>query len=183
MQAVLQGTQKQLLLANDEITLLREELDSLRGDLAHEKTTVRSLNLALTNLGPGGPHPSTKTQDLAAPPKFNGDRSHLKAWKNSVNIKINGDAAKFPTTQHRLAYIFGLLEGKAVDQIQPYVLPTGINLTDVPAMLVILDWAFDDPDPVGTATRAFRALKQKNTELSTYVAEFARLAAYVPWDD
>lgn len=50
-------------------------------------------------------------------------------------------------------------------------------------MLGILDRAFGDPDPVGTATRAFWALKQKNTDLSTYVAEFSKLAAEVPWDD
>jgi hypothetical protein len=182
-QSVLQDTQKQLQLANDEITLLREELEALRGDLAHEKATVRTLNHALTNLAPTAAHSTIKTQDLPAPPRFNGDRSRLKAWKNSVNIKLNGDAAKFPDAQHRLAYIFGLLEGKAADQIQPYVLPTGINLTDVPALLNILDRAFGDPDPVGTATRAFRALKQKNTDLSTYVAEFSKLAAEVPWDD
>jgi hypothetical protein len=180
-QSVLSETQKRLQAANDDITLLQEEVAALRNDLNHEKTTVRTLNQALANAGPASSHP--KTQDLPAPPRFNGERSRLKAWKNSVNIKLNGDAAKFPDAQHRLAYIFGLLEGKAADQIQPYVLPTGINLTDVPAMLAILDRAFGDPDPIGTATRAFRALKQKNTDLSTYVAEFSKLAAEVPWDD
>jgi hypothetical protein len=180
-QSVLSETQKRLQAANDDVTLLQEEVVALRNDLHHEKTTVRTLNHALANAAPASSHP--KTQDLPAPPRFNGERSRLKAWKNSVNIKLNGDAAKFPDAQHRLAYIFGLLEGRAADQIQPYVLPTGINLTDVPAMLAILDRAFGDPDPVGTATRAFRALKQKNTDLSTYVAEFAKLAADVPWDD
>ena len=100
-----------------------------------------------------------------------------------MNIKLNGDTAKFPDAQHRLAYIFGLLEEKAADQIQPYVLPTGINLTDVPVMLVILDRAFGELDPIGTATRAFRALKQKNTGLFSYVAEFSKLAVEVPSDD
>ena len=100
-----------------------------------------------------------------------------------MNIKLNGNAAKFPEAQHRLAYVFGLLEGKAADQIQPYVLPTGINLTDMPALLNVLDRVFGDPDPVGTATRAFRVLKQKNTDLSTYVAEFSKLATEVFWDN
>ena len=74
---------------------------ALRNDLNHEKTTVRTLNLALTNLAPAAAHSTMKTQDLYAPPKFNGDRSRLKAWKSSVNIKLNGDAAKFPDAQHR----------------------------------------------------------------------------------
>lgn len=49
-------------------------------------------------------------------------------------------------------------------------------------MLAILERAFGDPDPIGIATRALRNLKQRNT-VSTYVAEFSRLAAEVAWND
>jgi len=69
-----------------------------------------------------------------------------------------------------------------MDQIQPYVFTTGINLPDTAALLAILDPAFGDPDPSGTATRTLRTFKQK-ADLSTYVAEFSRLAAEVPWND
>ena len=155
-QSVLSEIQKRLQSANDDITLLQEEVVALGNDLNHEKTTMRTLNQVLANADPASSHP--KTQDLPAPTRFNRERLRLKAWKNSVNIKLTGNDAKFLDVQHRLVYIFGLLEGKAADQIQPYVLPTGINLTNVPAMLAILDHAFGDPDPIGTATRAFRAL-------------------------
>ena len=82
-----------------------------------------------------------------------------------------------------MSHVYGLVEGKATDQIQPYVLPSGIKLVDVPTLFADLDRAFGDPDPVGTATRALRGLKQRNSDLSSYVAEFSRLAAEVPWDD
>ena len=123
-----------------------------------------------------------KPHKLPASPKYNCDRAHLKAWKNSVNIKLTGDTVKFPDENHKLAYVYGLLEGKAMDQIQTYVLATGINLLDIAALLAILDRAFGDPDPAGTATRALRSLKQKG-DLSTSVVEFSRLAAEVPWND
>jgi hypothetical protein len=176
--------QRQLQTANDEITLLQEDVSTLRTELARERDTIQSLNRALKMLSPTDQpaDPRPKPQELPAPPRYNGDRARLKAWKNSVNIKLTGDTAKFPDENHKLAYVYGLLEGKAMDQIQPYVLATGINLPNIAALLAILDRAFGDPDPAGTATRALRSLKQK-ADLSTYVAEFSRLAAEVPWND
>ena len=126
--------------------------------------------------------PSLKPEELPAPPKYNSDCAPLKAWKNSVNIKLTGDTFMFPDENHKVVYLYGLLEGKAIDQIQPYILPTSINLPNIAALWAIHDRAFVDPDPAGTAKRALRSLKQK-TDLSTYVAEFSRLAAEVPWND
>jgi len=182
-QETLRATQENLLTLQDQLHAANDEILLLREELGLERHTVQALTRALATMAPTEAPTHPKTQDLPAPPKFNGDRTRLKAWKNSVNIKLNGDAAKFPSPQHQLAYVFGLLEGKASDQIQPYVLGTGINLTDIPALFAVLDRAFGDPDPVGSATRALRALKQRNNDLSTFVAEFSRLAAEVPWDD
>ena len=75
-QSVLTETQKRLQAANDDITLLQEEVAALRNDLNHEMTTVRILNQALANATPASSHP--KTQDLPAPPRFNGERSRLR---------------------------------------------------------------------------------------------------------
>jgi len=175
-QETLLTTQNQLQATNDEITLLLEELGL-------ERHTVQALTRALATMAPADTPAHPKTQDLPAPPKFNGHRVRLKAWKNSVNIKLNGHTAKLPSPQHQLVYVFGLLEGKASDQIQPYVLGTGINLVDVPALFTVLERAIGDPDPIGSATRALRALKQRSNDLSTYLAKFSHLAAEVPWDD
>ena len=56
-------------------------------------------------------------------------------------------------------------------------------MANIPALLNILQTAFGDPDPQGTVTRELRRLRQTNKEFSTYVAEFIRLSAIVPWDE
>ena len=70
-------------------------------------------------LSPADPpaDPRPRLQELPPPPKYNGDHTSLKAWKIPVNIKLTGDTAKFPDDNHKLAYVYGLLEGKAMDQI------------------------------------------------------------------
>ena len=100
-----------------------------------------------------------------------------------VNIKLTDNAEQFPSDQHRLAYIYGRLEGNSLAQVQPHITEEEITLANVPALLNILQTAFGDPDPQGTATRKLRRLRQTNKEFSTYVAEFIRLSAIVPWDE
>lgn len=181
-QNLLQTTQTTLTQTQEDLGLLRDDYATLQDELQQSKATIKALNRVVLDTPENSLTRPAKTQELPTPPKFKGERSQLKAWKNSINIKLTGDAAKFPNNQHRLAYVYGLLDGEAKSQIEPYVLPTGINLADVAALTAILDRAFGDPDPVGTATRALRVLKQKNSTLSSYIAEFSRLAADVPWD-
>ncbi len=56
-------------------------------------------------------------------------------------------------------------------------------LENLPALLEILQIAFVDSDPYGTATRELRKLRKTNNKFSTYVADFMRLLAIVPWDE
>ena len=100
-----------------------------------------------------------------------------------VNIKLTGNEEQFPSDQHRLAYVFHRLEGNALAQVQPHITATGITLANVPTLLNVLQTAFGDPDSQGTATRELRKLRQTNKEFSTYVADFIRLSAIVPWDE
>ena len=55
-------------------------------------------------------------------------------------------------------------------------------LDNIPALLEILQTAFGDPDPQGTATRELKKLRQTNKKFSTYVADFIGPSAIVPWD-
>ncbi len=75
---------------------------------------------------------------------------------------------------------YGRLEGNTLAQVQPHITEEGIILANVPALLNILQTAFGNPGPHGTATRELRKLRQTNKEFSTYVAEFIRLSAIVP---
>ena len=100
-----------------------------------------------------------------------------------VNIKLTANAEQFPSDKHRLEYLYGHLEGNVLAQVQPHITATGIMLDNVPALLKILQTAFGDLDPQGPATRELRKLRQTNKEFSTYIADFIRLSAIVPWDE
>ena len=112
----------------------------------------------LETMTPAGIGPPPRPQELPTPPRFNGNCDDLFSWKTSINIKLIGDASQFTDDQYRLSYVFNLLEGRARNQIQGYVRNNRIDLTDVPALFVILDRVFRDPDPIGTATRTLHAL-------------------------
>ena len=129
------------------------------------------------------PAPRQKPANIWDPPKFSGKREDLEAFKNMVNIKLTGNAEQFPSDQYRLAHVYGRLEGNALAQVQLHITATGITLANVPALLNVLQTAFGDPDPQGTATRELRKLRQTNKKFSTYVADFIRLSAIVPWDE
>ena len=76
----------------------------------------------------------------------------------------------------------GLLQGNAFAQIQPYILETTINFTNVMALLNVLEAAFGDPDRTGTAERKLETLKQATRDFSTYYAELSRHVANTQWN-
>jgi hypothetical protein len=61
---------------------------------------------------------------------------------------------------------------QAFAQVKAYIINEDINLTDVPALVTILETAFRDPDCMATAERKLEALKQINSDFSNYYTEF-----------
>jgi hypothetical protein len=61
-------------------------------------------------------------------------------------------------------------------QVEAYITDRGINLTDVLALIIVLEMAFRDPDHVAIVEQKLEALKQTNYDFSTYYAEFQRYA-------
>ena len=56
-----------------------------------------------------------KPANISDPPKFSGKREDLESFKNMGNIKLTGNAEQFPSDQNRLAYVYGCLEGNALE--------------------------------------------------------------------
>jgi hypothetical protein len=52
-------------------------------------------------------------------------------------------------------------------QVEVYNTDEGINLTDVPALIMVLEMPFRDPDCVVTAERKLEMLKQTSHDFST----------------
>jgi hypothetical protein len=75
-------------------------------------------------------------------------------------------------------YTFNSLSGVALAQILPHVQEDGtLGLDNLPALIQLLEAAFVDHDPVATAERKVREIKQINSEFSQYYGEFQAIAA------
>ena len=98
-------------------------------------------------------------------------------------MKLQRDDARFPTKHYELRYTVGLLQGNAFAQIQPCILETTIDFTNVTALLNVLEAAFGDPDRTWTVERKLESLKQTNRDFSTYHAEFSHHVANTQWND
>jgi hypothetical protein len=66
-------------------------------------------------------------------------------------MKLAGDASYFSNFQYQLWDTFGLLVGQAYVHVEAYITDEDINLTDVLALITVLETAFGDPDCVATA--------------------------------
>ena len=161
-------------------TAYQERINALQGDLRHERENLVALRNAIANAQPAPPPASFPVPD---PERYDGNHEKLPLFKSHLPMKFQGDDAQFPTEQHKLRYTVGLLEGNAFAQIQPYILETTINFTNVMALLNVLKAAFGDPDRTGTAERKLESLKQTNRDISTYYAEFSRHVANTQWND
>jgi len=58
-----------------------------------------------------------------------------------------------------------------------------MNIASVEAVITLLENTFGDPTRVSTAERNLESLRQKNCNLSDYLADFQSYAAEVSWND
>ena len=91
--------------------------------------------------------PRQKPANISDPPKFSGKLEDLESFKNMVNIKLTRNAEQFPSDQHRLAYVYGRLEGNALAQVQPHITATEIMLRNVTALLEIFKQPLETQTP------------------------------------
>ena len=158
----------------------QKRANTLQNNLCHERENLVALRNAVANAQPAPPPASFPVPD---PERYDGNREKLSLFKSHLLMKLQGDDARFPTEQHKLRYTVGLLQGNAFAQIQPNILKTTINFTNVTALLNVLEAAFSDPDRTGTVERKLESLKQTNRNFSTYYAEFSRHVANTQWND
>ena len=75
--------------------------------------------------------------------------------------------------QEKLRVAIGALEGKAINQLAPYVIGETVALASLEDLIGVLELAFGDPDKAGTVQRELEKLKigAKDTFLN-YFANF-----------
>lgn len=113
-----------------------------------------------------------KSECIPDPLKFNGNSDILRTFVALLKLKILGNSDRFPSVAHQLMYATGRLESMALEQIMPYISPTGVNLASLEALITILESTFGDPDRVAMAEREHERLQQPNRDFSAYYTNF-----------
>ena len=158
----------------------QERINALQNNLPHERKNLVALHNDVANAQPAPPPASFPVPD---PEYYDGNHEKLPLFKSHLLMKLQGDDVRFPIEQHKLRYNVGLLQGNASAQIQPYILETTIDFTNVTALLNVFEAGFGNPDCTGTAKRKLETLKQANRDFSTYYAEFSCHVANTQWND
>jgi hypothetical protein len=73
--------------------------------------------------------------------------------------------------------------GQAFAWVKAYITDEGINLADVPPLIMVLEIACKDPDLVATSERKLEMLNQTKWDFSSYYVVIQWDAADVPWND
>jgi len=99
------------------------------------------------------PPRTQKTQDIAAPDPFSGDRRECQTFKTQLTSKLAGDTYKIRSEQHRMQYMANLLQGNVTKMVLPYIQRNQIDLASTDGLWGILDGAYDDPNKKRTTER------------------------------
>ena len=168
--AQLQGENNDLMAKNTKANLL---IANLQSQLTVATSTAQSL--------PGKRHLSEKLPD---PELYDGDKQKLRSWIYSLNVKLIGNADRYPTESDKIRYLVGRLTGKALNQVEPRVKANGSpDFDTVKDLIKYLELAFGDPDERGTAQRELHKLRQANRPFSDYLADFRRIADRTEYDE
>jgi len=140
---------------------LSRELDDVKGDAREASVECQSLRtqyanaLSLAARMALTPHhqPEERGPKFPDSPDFSElDRTHLRRWIAQHMMIIRHKPTTFPDKQSKMRYAFHRLSRFALRQILQHVQEHGeIGLTDLSALIQLLEAAFGDPDRVATA--------------------------------
>lgn len=168
--AIIRGENNDLMAKNTKANLLIANLQS-------QLTVATSTTQSLTEKR----HLSEKLPD---PELYDGDKQKLRSWIYSLNVKLVGNADRYPTESDKIRYLVGRLTGKALNQVEPRVKENGSpDFDTVRDLIKYLELAFGDPDERGTAQRELHKLRQTNRPFSEYLADFRRIADRTEYDE
>jgi hypothetical protein len=151
-------------MQNHEITALQERLaeaeqsvtigENVIQDLQTQLTVARAVQERLLEARPIAVTPAPATFKIPDPDKFDGDKGKLREFTMQLQLKTQ----TITDEQNRLRYAISRLSGRALSQLAPFIQADNINLTNIEALLRILETAFGDPDRVATAEQKIETL-------------------------
>lgn len=199
-----QASYTAMSLLHNEIQKLTNDVTDLRADLraqhalygaqladAHTKLLDARTKEARESLGLNPPpvdlnpppapsvsgSASTRlSEKIPDPDPFSGDRKDLRRFSNQITMKLSVNLDRYPTPAARLTYVSSRLRSSAYDLVTPHITDGIFDLADYGDILTLLKNAYGDPDTTRTARRELHKLRQRNSDFSTFFAEFQRLA-------
>ncbi|XP_029441484.1 vomeronasal type-2 receptor 26-like [Rhinatrema bivittatum] len=124
----------------------------------------------------------TPTQ-LPAPSRYAGDPKACRGFLNQCFVRFALLPGQFPTDSVKVAYIFSLLDGRALNWASPMWEKNDVILTNLDSFTASFRAAFDEPARQTSATSELLQLRQGARTLSEYALEFCTLALEVGWRD
>ena len=122
-----------LPLIRAQVTGLEIELEDQNADSIQQQTEMaqltKSSDLALDAADAASGR--SRSQDIATPDKFTGDRKTYRIFQAQLQTKLAGDARKSCDDQHKIMYITSLLEGNAHRIIYPYIVNDRIKFNTI----------------------------------------------------
>ncbi len=131
---------------------------------------------APTTPAPAPREPPRLSERIPDPDKFVGDSKDLNRFVSQVYQKLTVNRDRFRTPQERMTYVTSRLSGNAYAQIAPHIALGNHDFTDFEEILRLLEIAFGDPDRVQNAQNELFRLRQKQSDFSSFHAEFERLS-------
>lgn len=141
------------------------------------------LTAALANAGRGG-----GTISLSFSQKFDGDITKTRDWLGGIRMFVSARAPFFVSPTEGLAFIRGLLEGRAAswassfsDLTETFAVP-GDSLATCNRFLDALAAQFPNPTAVSDALVALRRLRQGRTPFAQFIVDFESQCHIAGWN-
>ena len=184
------AVEERAIAAENQVTNLQAELtDALNNVEAlsttnEEKTRLITLLSRLNpNEAPVAPAQGSSSVKIPDPPIFTDSREEWEGWQLQMQLKLRADAQRFPNATSRIAYVISRTAGRAQELLKGHVTNDGfVDLTDATDVLTILQNAYGDPDPEGTARTKLEKLRQGKHDFAWYIAQFDALTNKLRWD-
>ncbi|XP_029466520.1 cadherin-16 [Rhinatrema bivittatum] len=126
---------------------------------------------------------STSVTQLPATTRYAGDIKTCQGFLNQCYVRFTLLPAQFPSDAVKVAYIFSLLDGKALDWASPMWERQDPLLQNLQEFVLNFRLAFDDPARQTTATSELLHLRQGVHSVADYTIDFRTLAKEVGWRD
>lgn len=137
---------------------------------------------------PAPPPPPSLPQPLRespvpSPEPYAGDLGRCKGFQLQCSLVFSRQPVTFTTDQAKVAYVTGLLRGRALDWAEAMLGRGEINSVSYDHFMSEMKKVFDHPVCIGDAAKRLLNLRQSQRSVADYSVEFRILAAEAGWND